>query len=113
MRIIDPRPHLRELAAARIDKREACPRRALKAIVEASPYSYAELSRMIGRHSRYLASFARGKGPAALTEFEHRTLAQFFGLDERGLGIRDLWVDAPLSCKRLKIGDHVEHDEAV
>ena len=77
----------------RIDKREPCPRRALKAIVEASPYAYAELSRMIGRHSRYLAAFVRGKGPKALTEFEHRTLAQFFDVDERALGIRDLWAE--------------------
>lgn len=80
------------VATARIDKREACPRRALKAIVEASPYTYAELSRMLGRYSRYLAAYVRGEGPSALTTFEHSTLAQFFGVDQRALGVRDLWV---------------------
>lgn len=74
-----------------LDKREACPRRALRAIVAASPYSYAELSRMIGRHDRYLAAFVRNGTPAALTEREHGALADFFGVDSRALGVRLLW----------------------
>lgn len=81
------------MLTGRIDKREPCPRRALKAIVEASPYSYAELSRMIGRYTDYLSAFVRGRGPRALTAFEHRALSQFFGVDERGLGIRDWWSE--------------------
>lgn len=85
--------HLMSAASTRpaIDKREACPRKALKALVDVSPYSYAELGRMIGQHDRYLSAYVRGKGPKALTKAEHRTLAQFFGVDERALGIRDLW----------------------
>ncbi|MEH3120363.1 MAG: hypothetical protein PGN16_00050 [Sphingomonas phyllosphaerae] len=74
-----------------MDRREPCPRRALKAIVEASPYSFAELSRMLGRPNPYLAAFVRIGKPAALTEAEHRQLADFFGLDERALGVRELW----------------------
>lgn len=82
------------MLTGRIDKREPCPRQALKATVEASPYSYAELSRMIDRYAGYLSAFVRGKGPSALTEQEHRNLALFFGVDERGLGIRDWWSAA-------------------
>ncbi len=74
------------------DWREACPRRALKAIVDASPYTYAELSRMLQRHHSYLATFVRLGKPAALTDREHRTLSDFFGLDERALGVRELWL---------------------
>lgn len=81
------------MPAGRImDKREACPRRALKAIVEASPYSYAELSRMLDRHDHYLSTFVRIGKPAALSAAEHRCLSDFFGLDDRALGVRELWL---------------------
>lgn len=75
-----------------MDRRQPCPRRALKAVVEASPYSYAELARMLGQPDRYLSTFVRLGRPAALTASEHRTLSDFFGLDERALGVRELWL---------------------
>lgn len=71
---------------------EPCPRKALAAAVERSGESYAALSRMIGRRNGYLACFVREGHPVALSAHDHRMLANFFGLDERELGVRDLWV---------------------
>ena len=77
-----------------MDKREACPRRALEAAQAADGASFAALSRMIGRPDHYLSRFVRDGHPKALTADEHRYLAMFFGVDERGLGVRDLWSHA-------------------
>ena len=76
----------------RIDKRNADPRTALAAVVDASPDSYAALSRMLGRSEGYLRRFVVDGTPIALRPDEHRRLADYFGLDERALGVRDLWV---------------------
>lgn len=82
-----PRP-----APARVmDRREPDPRRALAAAAERRGQSLAALSRMIDRPSRYLERFVRDGRPLALTAEEHETLAAFFGVDERGLGVRLLW----------------------
>ena len=72
----------------------ACPREALAGVVDASRYSYASLSRMIGKRDGYLRCFVREGHPVALSAGDHEALATFFGLPERALGIRDLW--APL-----------------
>jgi hypothetical protein len=74
----------------------ACPREALAKVVDASSYSYAALSRMIGRRPGYLSCFVREGHPVALSADDHRALADFFGLRERDLGVRELW--APLAA---------------
>ncbi len=71
---------------------EACPRKALAAAVAGGTSSYAALSRMIDRPDGYLARFVREGFPRALPADEHRRLALFFGLDDRALGVRDLWA---------------------
>lgn len=70
---------------------EPCPRRALAQRVQTSRESYAALSRMLGRADGYLGRFVNDGHPTALSPGDHRTLAEFFGVEERGLGVRDLW----------------------
>lgn len=81
------------LSALRIcDRSIACPREALRAIVDASDVSYAGLSRMLGKRSGYLACFVREGHPRALAALDHQRLADFFGVDQRRLGVRELWA---------------------
>lgn len=75
----------------RFDKREADPRRALAMAAERRGTALADLSRMIKRPAGYLARFVRDGVPRALKAEEHRLLSAFFGVDERGLGVRQLW----------------------
>lgn len=86
---LPPRPAPRP----KIDKREADPRAALAAVIGRGSESYAALSRMLGRWDGYLRRFVTDGEPAALRPDEHRRLADFFGLDERALGVRDLWAE--------------------
>ncbi len=82
------------MARYRITSRDvACPRTALAAAVAGSSSSYAGLSRMIGRDDGYLARFVREGVPVALPADVHGTLATFFGVHPRLLGVRDLWAD--------------------
>ncbi|MBB4619975.1 hypothetical protein [Sphingomonas abaci] len=76
-----------------IDKREADPRKALAAIMasQGDRVTLAALSRMLDRPSNYLGRFVADGVPAALRPDEHARLANFFGLDQRALGVRDLW----------------------
>lgn len=78
-------------SAQRIDKRNPDPRAALAAAVSGSTVTYAALSRMIGRPDGYLSRFVADGHPKALRAAEHTCLAEFFGVDERALGVRDLW----------------------
>lgn len=75
------------------DKREPDPRIALLTAARARRTPLAGLSRMLERPPGYLARFVREGVPIALTRREHSILADFFGVDERGMGIRDLWAD--------------------
>lgn len=75
-----------------LDRREADPRRALALAAERRGQTLAALSRMIDRPAGYLGRFVRDGVPRALSAEEHTTLAAFFGLDERGLGVRQLWL---------------------
>ena len=68
----------------------ACPREALTTAFDASPHSYAALSRMLGRREGYLACFVREGHPAALSAQDHQRLADFFGLPPQALGVREL-----------------------
>lgn len=78
---------------ASVDKREADPRKALAAIMagQGDRVTLAALSRMLDRPSGYLGRFVADGVPAALRQEEHTRLADFFGVDQRALGIRDLW----------------------
>jgi len=71
---------------------EPCPRKALAAAIEASGHSYAAFSRMIRRSDGYLARFVHDGVPVALSPQDHQLLADHFGVEPRGLGIRDVWV---------------------
>ncbi|TPG14345.1 hypothetical protein [Sphingomonas oligophenolica] len=68
------------------------PRVALAALARGRGEALAPLSRMLGRPSWYLGDFVRRGTPTALSIQEHRRLADYFGVDDRALGIRDLWV---------------------
>ncbi len=68
------------------------PREALASVIDASSDSYAALSRMLDRPAGYLRRFVVDGIPVALRPDEHRRLADYFGLRERDLGIRDLWA---------------------
>ena len=70
----------------------ADPREALATIVDNSRETYAALSRMIGRPPGYLRRFVVAGIPTALRREEHANLAEFFGVTERDLDIRDLWL---------------------
>ena len=76
-----------------IDKREADPRKALVLIMarQGNRVTLAALSRMLDRPSGYLGRFVADGVPAALRWEEHLQLADFFGVDQRALGVRDLW----------------------
>jgi hypothetical protein len=75
-----------------IDKREPDPRKALATRAAARGHSLASLSAMIRRSPGYLGRFVREGVPAALSVRDHRLLADVMGVDERALGIRDLWA---------------------
>lgn len=76
-----------------IDKREPDPRKALASIIarQGDRVTLAALSRMLDRPSGYLGRFVADGVPAALRPDEHIRLANFFGVDQRALGVRDLW----------------------
>lgn len=83
-----PRPPARRVLA----HSEPCPRKALAAAVARGRDGYAALSRMLNRPDRYLDRFVREGHPAALTAIEHQALADYFGLEPRELGVRELWL---------------------
>ncbi|GEM_PF-1843878 len=76
---------------AKLRQGVADPREALAKMIDAGPDSYAALSRMLDRPAGYLRRFVVDGVPLALRPDEHRRLADYFGLSERALGIRDLW----------------------
>jgi hypothetical protein len=54
--------------------------------------SLATLSLMLGRNAAYLQQFVTKGSPKRLAEDDRRTLAMFFGIDERRLGALDPWT---------------------
>lgn len=76
-----------------MSKAPADPRQALRSAVSGGRDSLAALSRMLGRADGYLGRFIDHGVPAALSADDHRRLADYFGLTERELGIRDLWCN--------------------
>jgi len=75
-----------------LSRSEPCPRKALDALIATGRSSRAALSRMIDRPDGYLTRFINDGVPRALRPDEHHRLASFFGVEERRLGIRDLWA---------------------
>lgn len=83
------------------------PRRALLDLAATRGVSLAQLSVLIGRNASYLQQFVRKGSPRKLEETDRRTLARFFGVEERALGApeenssasalarRDGWADIP------------------
>jgi hypothetical protein len=89
------RSHTRSAPARVLGRGPVCPREALAAAVardSRTDVNFASLSRMLGRRNGYLACFIREGHPLALSERDHRMLANFFGLPERALGVRELWL---------------------
>lgn len=91
----------------------ADPRMRLLDLAAQRGVSLSGLSELIGRNSTYLQQFIRKGSPRKLEENDRRTLARFFGIDERELGAsedkssafagkapRGEWVDVP----RLALG---------
>ncbi len=74
-----------------MSKAPADPREALRTAVAGGRDSFAALSRMIGHSDGYLNRFIHRGVPVALCADGHRRLADYFGLTEGELGIRDLW----------------------
>ena len=58
----------------------------LMELVEAQGVSLSGLSALLGRNPSYLQQFVRKGSPRKLEEGDRRTLARFFGVDERELG---------------------------
>jgi hypothetical protein len=54
--------------------------------------SLAALSLMLDRNVTYLQQFVTKGSPKRLAEDDRRTLAMFFGIDERRLGALDPWT---------------------
>jgi hypothetical protein len=62
------------------------------AMTEERGTSLAALSLMLNRNIRYLQQFVTKGSPKRLAEDDRRTLAMFFGIDERRLGALDPWM---------------------
>ena len=75
-----------------LDRAPACPRQALAAHVARKGESYASLSGLLGRGHGYLHRFVTAGVPRALSPRDHQVLADWFGVDQRELGVRDLWL---------------------
>jgi len=68
------------------------PRQVLRQRAAERRHSLAALSRMLRRPDRYLARFVREGVPVALSKRDHQLLADHFGVDQRQMGVRDLWA---------------------
>ena len=62
------------------------------AMTEERGTSLAALSLMLDRNVSYLQQFVTKESPKRLAEADRRTLAMFFGIDERRLGALDPWT---------------------
>lgn len=64
-------------------------RRTLETLIREKGADYSALSRMLGRNAAYIQQFIRRGVPRKLDEGDRRTLARYFGVDERLLGAPD------------------------
>jgi Peptidase S24-like len=61
-------------------------RQALNALIRERGDDYQSLSRLLGRNVAYVQQFIKRGVPRKLSEGDRRTLATYFGVDERDLG---------------------------
>jgi phage repressor protein C with HTH and peptisase S24 domain len=63
-------------------------REALDVLIRQRGEDYSSLSRLLGRNAAYVQQFIKRGTPKKLSEDDRRTLARYFGVDERELGGR-------------------------
>ena len=63
-------------------------RQALDILIRQHGEEYSSLSRLLGRNAAYVQQFIKRGTPKKLSEDDRRTLARYFGIDERELGGR-------------------------
>lgn len=63
-------------------------RRALDRLITAQGENYGAMSRLLGRNAAYIQQYIKRGTPRKLDEDDRRTLARYFGVDERVLGGR-------------------------
>ena len=61
-------------------------RQALDVLIRQRGEDYSSLSRLLGRNAAYIQQFIKRGTPKKLSEDDRRTLARYFGVDERELG---------------------------
>ncbi len=61
-------------------------RQGLQRLIEERGEDYAGLSRLLGRNPAYIQQFIKRGTPRTLAERDRRTLARYFGVEERVLG---------------------------
>lgn len=64
-------------------------RAALERLIRERGENFGALSRLIGRNSAYIQQYVKRGTPRKLDEEDRRTLARYFGVDERLLGGRE------------------------
>ncbi|MEO8724065.1 MAG: S24 family peptidase [Sphingobium sp.] len=70
-------------------------RRALDRLITTQGENYGAMSRLLGRNAAYIQQYIKRGSPRKLDEDDRRTLARYFGVDERVLGGR-LEPSAPM-----------------
>lgn len=66
--------------------KEQSVREFLDRLIQASPYGYADISRLLGRNPAYVQQFIKRGVPRRLSEQDRQILAQQFGISETLLG---------------------------
>ncbi|MEO0870693.1 MAG: S24 family peptidase, partial [Pseudomonadota bacterium] len=90
------------------------PRARLLEMSQERGVSLSSLSEMLGRNPSYLQQFIRKGSPRKLEEGDRRTLAQYFGVDERELregedGVREnSYTPATLSPSIKPVSDYID-----
>lgn len=65
---------------------DASPRQVLDRLIRERGENYGALSRLLGRNPAYVQQYVKRGTPRKLDEDDRRTLARYFGVDERLLG---------------------------
>ena len=83
---------------------EIDPRTELDGLIRKSGSDYTGVSRLIGKNPAYVQQFIKRGTPRRLAEADRRTLAEFFGVDERRLGApRDAAPPDIVTVRRLEV----------
>lgn len=81
-------------------------RLALDRLIQERGANYGALSKMLGRNPAYIQQYVKRGSPRKLDEADRRTLARYFGVDERELGgPQDISYTAPRSSRVRDGGD--------